>query len=146
LVVVQDKSANRRPVILLRIAFGAVWFVNFVGWLAFVGICILAFKLAAYFRELGKVVLAMWPPITVTVVAGVLLFYEGQGRDLGVGLLGEGHLKLFLLFWIFVYWAVNNGHSARLGLNRAFQDQQVGSIDCFGLLGCLVFVRMASRL
>jgi len=106
--------------ILLRIAFGPVWFVNFVGWLAFLGICILAFKLAAYFRELGKVVLAMWLPITVTVVAGVLLFYEGQGRDLGVGLLGEGHLKLFLLFWILVYWAVNNWHSARLGLNRAF--------------------------
>ena len=106
--------------VLLRIAFGPVWFVNFVGWLAFLGICILIFKVAAYLRELGTVVLAMWLPITVTIVAGILLFYEGQGRDLGVGLLGEGHLKLFLLFWILVYWAVNNWHSARLGLNRAF--------------------------
>ncbi|WP_027527490.1 hypothetical protein [Bradyrhizobium sp. Ec3.3] len=106
--------------LLLRAAFGPVWVINIVGWIALVGLCILFFRLAMYLRELVKVLLAMWLPVTVTTLAGILLFYEGQGRDLGVGLLGEGQGRLFLLFWVLVYWAVNNWHSARLGLNYAF--------------------------
>jgi hypothetical protein len=106
--------------LLLRAAFGPIGLVNIVGSLALAGLCILVFRLTMDLRELVRVLLAMWLPIAVTTVAGILLFYEGQGRDLGVGLLGEGQWKLFLLFWILVYWAVNNWHSARLGLNYAF--------------------------
>jgi hypothetical protein len=106
--------------LLLRWAFGPIWLVNILGSLALFGICSLIFKLAIYLAELVKVLLAMWLPITVTTLGGVLLFYEGQGRDLGVGLLGEGQLKLLLLFLILIYWAMNNWHSARLGLNYAF--------------------------
>jgi hypothetical protein len=108
--------------LLLRWAFGPIWPVNILGSLALFAVCIVIFRLAKHLGELVKVLLAMWLPITVTVLGGVLLFYEGQGRDLGVGLLGEGQLKLFLLFLILIYWAVNNWHSARLGLNYVFPN------------------------
>jgi len=98
------------------------WIVNIAVWLALIAVCLLIFKLATYLSEFLKVILAMWVPIGVTAIAGVLLFYEGQGRDLGVGLLGEGQPKLIMLFLILIYWAVNNWHSARLGLNYAVQS------------------------
>ncbi|WP_407175473.1 hypothetical protein [Bradyrhizobium sp. STM 3562] len=104
----------------LRWALGPIWVANVVGSIALTSVCILVFRLAMYLRELVKVLLAMWLPLAVTTAAGILLFYEGQGRDLGVGLLGEGTPRLILLFLILIYWAVNNWHSARLGLNYAF--------------------------
>jgi hypothetical protein len=106
--------------LVLRNSFGPSWIANVVASLALTGFTIIVFKLADYLSDLIAVILAMWLPITVTTVAGVLLFYEGQGRDLGVGLLGEGNPKLFILFCVLIYWAVNNWHSARLGLDYAF--------------------------
>lgn len=106
--------------LLLQRLGGTPWIVNIAASIALTAVCVLVFKLATYLVELLTVILAMWLPIAVTAVAGILLFYEGQGRDLGVGLLGEGHGKLFLLFLILIYWAVNNWHSACLGLNYSF--------------------------
>ena len=108
--------------VLLHLLNGTPWIANIAASLALTAACLLIFRLATerYIRELLTVILAMWLPLGVTVVAGVLLFYEGQGRDLGVGLLGEGNPKLFMLFLILIYWAVNNWHSARIGLNYAF--------------------------
>jgi len=107
---------------LLTLLDGTPWIVNIAASLALTAVCLLIFRLATerYIRELLTVILAMWLPLGVTVAAGVLLFYEGQGRDLGVGLLGEGNAKLFMLFLILIYWAVNNWHSARIGLDYAF--------------------------
>jgi hypothetical protein len=108
--------------VLLKLLLRQPWIVNIATSLALTAICVLIFKWATnrYIRELLTVILAMWLPIGVTAVAGVLLFYEGQGRDLGVGLLAAGNTKLFMLFLILIYWAVNNWHSARLGLNHPF--------------------------
>ena len=106
----------------LKLLGGTPWIVNIAASLALTAVCLLIFRFVTerYIRELLTVILAMWLPIGVTVVAGVLLFYEGQGRDLGVGLLGEGNTKLFMLFLILIYWAVNNWHSARIGLELCF--------------------------
>ena len=87
----------------------------------------------------------MWLPLGVTVVAGVLLFYEGQGRDLGVGLLGEGNTKLFMLFLILIYWAVNNWHSARIGLNYAFPSPSGTESWLFGRHGYSGFALIFSQ-
>ena len=107
---------------LLKESDAMPWIANIAASLALTAVCLLIFRLATerYIREFLTVILAMWLPLGVTVAAGVLLFYEEQGRDLGVGLLGEGHLKLFMLFLILIYWAVNNWHSARIGLDYAF--------------------------
>jgi hypothetical protein len=107
---------------LLKESDAMPWIANIAASLALTAVCLLIFRLATerYIREFLTVILAMWLPLGVTVAAGVLLFYEEQGRDLGVGLLGEGHTKLFMLFLILIYWAVNNWHSARIGLDYAF--------------------------
>lgn len=95
--------------------------VSFVVSLTLFTFCLLLFKSGPVFRTgLFRSIRAMWVPIAVTVLAGFLLFHEDQGKDLGVGLLGEGQFKLILLFLILIYWAVNNWHSARLGLNYEF--------------------------
>jgi hypothetical protein len=96
------------------------WIPSIVASLALIGFTILVFKLTDCVSDPFAVILAMWLPMTVTTVAAVLLFYKGQARDLGVGLLGEGNTKLFILFCILLYWAVNNWHSARLGLDYTF--------------------------
>jgi hypothetical protein len=88
----------------------------------FGGILLFLFKLGPFFRsEFARAIRAMWMPLAVTIGAGVLLFYEGQGRDLGVGLLREDVLQIVLLCPILIYWGLNNWHSARLGLNYEFR-------------------------
>lgn len=85
-------------------------------------VCLLVFKFGPWLNyEFARAIRAMWMPLAITVGAAVLLFYEGQGRDLGVGLLGERFLQIALLCPILIYWGINNWHSARLGLNYEFQ-------------------------
>jgi hypothetical protein len=108
--------------LLLQLLTGDSRIVSALVSLTLVTVCLLIFKLGPFFRsELARVIRGMWLPIAVTAIAGVLLFYEGQGQDLGVGLLGEGQFKLIMLCLILIYWAVNNWHSARIGLNYEFQ-------------------------
>jgi hypothetical protein len=105
---------------LLYRATGSSGLTNIFVSLTLAAICLFIFKAGSYASDLVTTIGIMWLPIGVTLIAGILLFYEGQGRDLGVGLLGEGHFKLSMLFLILIYWAVNNWHSARLGLNYYF--------------------------
>jgi hypothetical protein len=108
---------------LLRRLTGDSAFVSILTSLTLVTVCLLVFKLGPLLRgELARATRGMWLPIAVTAIAGVLLFYEGQGEDLGVGLLGEGQPKLIMLAVILFYWAVNNWHSARMGLNYEFPN------------------------
>lgn len=108
---------------LLRVLGFDNWVVSVTIFLTLVAVCLLLFKLGPYFQsEFARSVRAMWMPLALTIGAAVLLFYEGQGRDLGVGLLGENFLQLFLLCPILVYWGVNNWHSARIGLNYEFKE------------------------
>jgi hypothetical protein len=88
--------------------------------LALTAFCLLVFKVGTYATEFFTAIRAMWLPVGVTVIAGILLFYEEQGLDLGVGLLGESLFKIAMLCPILIYWGLNNWHSARLGLNYAF--------------------------
>jgi len=107
--------------LMLRLLTGDSVFVSTFTSLTLLAICLLIFKLGPLFHsELARAIRGMWLPIAVTIIAGVLLFYEGQGQDLGVGLIGEGHFKLIMLGLILIYWAVNNWHSARIGLNYEF--------------------------
>lgn len=71
-------------------------------------------------KWLNGLLLPMWLPLSVLVVAALALFATDQGRDLGVGLLGADQFKLFLLALALFYWATGSWHAARLGLNRQF--------------------------
>ena len=116
--------------LFLQLLTGNSRIVSAVVSLTLVTVCLLIFKLGPFLRsEFARSVRAMWMPIAVTIVAGVLLFYEGQGRDLGVGLLGEGQFKLIMLCLILIYWALNNWHSARIGLNYEFNAQLSRAAD-----------------
>jgi hypothetical protein len=75
-------------------------------------------------RPARDLLMPMWLPLTVMVIAGIFLFAADQGRDLGVGLLGNGQFKMFLLFLALIYWATGSWHTARLGLNRRFGTQK----------------------
>jgi hypothetical protein len=94
---------------------------SFVGWALVVAVSALVVYAAfARLRPVRVVLLAMWLPLSVMVVAGLALFGTDQGRDLGVALLGNGQFQLFLLASALFYWATGSWHSARLGLNRRF--------------------------
>jgi hypothetical protein len=67
--------------------------------------------------------LPMWLPASVLVVAGYALFFTDQGRDLGVGLLGSSHGKLLLLAFALLYWALGTWHMARIGLDQRWPDR-----------------------
>jgi hypothetical protein len=116
--------------LLLQFLTGNSRIVSAVVSLTLVTVCLLIFKLGPFLRsEFARSIRAMWMPIAVTIVAGALLFYEGQGRDLGVGLLGEGQFKLIMLCLILIYWALNNWHSARVGLNHEFAAELSRAAD-----------------
>jgi hypothetical protein len=69
--------------------------------------------------DVGRIWMAMWLPLVVLVVAGYLLFFNDQGRELGIGLM-DLSTNGPVLGLVLVYWAVNNWLSARVGLMRAF--------------------------
>jgi hypothetical protein len=61
---------------------------------------------------------AMWRPISLLILAVVVLFVTDQGKDLGVSLLSENRFwPILSLFVALLYWAANTWHSARLGLH-----------------------------
>jgi hypothetical protein len=72
--------------------------------------------------QIGRILTAMWLPISVIAVAAYLLFFNDQGRELGVGLMDLGFLRGFSLACVLVYWACNNWLSARVGLARTFPN------------------------
>jgi hypothetical protein len=61
---------------------------------------------------------AVWRPVAVLLLGGVVLLVDDQGEDLGVSLLSENRSwPIFFLFFALLYWAANTWHSARLGLH-----------------------------
>lgn len=100
---------------------------SFVAWtFVFAISALVVYAAFARLRPVREVLLAMWLPLSVMIVAGVALFGTDQGRDLGVGLLGNGQFQLFLLALALFYWATGSWHSARLGLNRWFGADAAG--------------------
>jgi len=78
---------------------------------------------------------AMWRPFAIVAAAACLLFLNDQGRELGVSLMIEDDMikpqagdwvRAAFLLLVLVYWALNNWHSARLGLWRAAKRGLIG--------------------
>lgn len=80
--------------------------------------------------QLGRILAAMWLPIGVTAVAAYLLFWNDQGRELGVGLM-DSAAKAPFLFLVLIYWGLNNWLSARVGLARAFPQPEKEQVLLF---------------
>jgi hypothetical protein len=98
---------------------------SFTPWLIAAIVCGLAvWKGSIVLRPTRDLLLPMWLPLSVLIVAAVFLFATDQGRDLGVGLLGNGHWKLFLLACALFYWATGSWHTGRLGLIRRFRTDE----------------------
>ena len=59
-----------------------------------------------------------------------MLFFNDQGRELGVSLMidNEGKLRFVFLFLALIYWGLNNWHSARLGIYAALENGDLGVV------------------
>lgn len=123
----------RYPALLVRLGAGlVVWRAcSWLQWTNLAGLGFLTIEIYAsllliriladllQFRQFGRFLTAVWPPVTVIGAAGYLLFFNDQGRELGVGLMDLNHKGLYLGLAL-VYWALNNWLSARVGLAATF--------------------------
>lgn len=92
--------------------------------------CALIWWFVSAWGERLLALIAMWRPLAVVLLAGYFLFFAAQGRELGVSLMIEdGHWgrPIYLLVAL-VYWALNNWHSARLGVWRALKNGAIGEL------------------
>jgi len=83
------------------------------------------------FGGLGRITAAMALPIGVMGVAAYLLFFNDQGRELGLGLMDKNFFQFAVLFFVLIYWAVSAWLSARIRLNRTFTVPQHHQIFLF---------------
>jgi hypothetical protein len=96
-------------------------------WAGAVAFCALVLQYISGADDLLKAAVTMWRPLTLLVIAGYLLFFNDQGRELGVSLLGETFgWQLFFLFLALLYWAANTWHTARLGIRAALERGEFG--------------------
>jgi hypothetical protein len=96
-------------------------------WAGAVALSLISLKLISYADKLLRALAAMWRPLILVVAAAYLLFSNDQGRELGVSLMAEkSWLRLSFLFLALIYWAANNWHTARLGLDVARRDKRRG--------------------
>ena len=129
------QSVLRYPALLLRLAIAAIVCGAFfwLGWTIPAGLGFLALEIYASllalrmftdllaYRQLGRILKAMWLPVAVILVAIYLLFFNDQGRELGIGLIDLNEKGLYLAIAL-VYWAFNNWLSARVGLAKNFPE------------------------
>ena len=101
-------------------------------WLGAIAVIVLLgfamFVVVGVFNDPLHLLAAMRRPLAVALLAATVLFYTGQGQELGSSLMigvGDWVRALFVLM-ILVYWALNNWHSARLGLWRAANPDGAG--------------------
>ncbi len=102
-----------------------------VAWLGIVAFCFLLLLIASASRvqHFLQALAAVALPLAVVLGAGYLLFFNDQGRELGVSLMiGDriGLWRLVLLFFALIYWGVNNWHSGRLGIHAALERGELG--------------------
>jgi len=131
------QTTLRYPPLLLRLVVAAIAWLAFkwLGWTVPSGLGFLAFEiygallalrffadLLAY-RQLGLILKAMWLPVAVMAVAVTLLFFNDQGRELGIGLMDWNERGIYLAVAL-VYWAFNNWLSARVGLAKNFPEPE----------------------
>ncbi len=96
-------------------------------WAGAAAVCAILLKALSHAHDFLKALAAMWRPVILICVAGYLLFFNDQGRELGVSLLGERYVwPLVFLFLALMYWAANTWHTARLGLEGALANGVLG--------------------
>ena len=96
-------------------------------WVGAGALCLLLLELISKASDLLKTLAAMWRPIVVVAAAGYLLFFNDQGCELGLSLLGEHYgLSTAFLFLALFYWAANTWHTARLGIDRGLNNGVFG--------------------
>lgn len=102
-------------------------------WAGVVAVCALLLELISRADDFLKAAAAMWRPLALLVVAGYLLFFNDQGRELGVSLLGEKYgWQIFFLALALIYWAANTWHTARLGIRGALERGELGVLPSRG--------------
>jgi hypothetical protein len=96
-------------------------------WAGVIAFCALLLESISRADDFLKAAAAMWRPIVLLIGAGYLLFFNDQGRELGVSLLSEknGWPILFLALAL-IYWAANSWHTARLGIHAALVSGAIG--------------------
>jgi hypothetical protein len=106
------------------------WTGFFLGigiWVGAGAACFGLLKLISMAPHFLRAIVAMWRPVVILCAAGYLLFFNDQGRELGISLLGENYgWPLFFLFLALCYWAANNWHTARLGIHTALEHGALG--------------------
>lgn len=99
-------------------------------WAGAVAGCALALKFLSIGEELIRTLAAMWRPLALVLAGAFLLFFNDQGRELGVSLMidNDGRLRFVLLFLALIYWGLNNWHTARLGIHGAVNNGDLGVV------------------
>jgi hypothetical protein len=102
-----------------------------VVWVGALAFCALLFMIISLAQDLLQTLAAMRRPLVLVLLAAFLLFFNDQGRELGVSLMiGDGGWQRFVfLFLALVYWGLNNWHTARLGIHSAL-DAGVLGVAC----------------
>ena len=96
-------------------------------WAGALAVCAILLKALSNAHDFLKAVAAMWRPVALICAAGYLLFFNDQGRELGVSLLGERYSwPQVFLFLALIYWAANTWHTARLGIAGALEKGVLG--------------------
>ena len=106
------------------------WSGFFLGigvWAGALALCALLLRGISGAHDFLKAAVAMWRPLVLLGVAGYVLFFNDQGRELGISLMGEKNLwPIIFLFLALVYWAANTWHTARLGIHAALERGEFG--------------------
>jgi hypothetical protein len=112
----------------------AALFLGFFIWVGGAAFCALTLKGLSLAHDFWLALAAMWRPLALVLVGAFLLFFNDQGRELGVSLMigGAGWFHLIFLFatlfLALLYWSLNNWHSARLGVSVALDNGVLGVI------------------
>jgi heme exporter protein D len=119
--------------LVLRPFLSPAWAVLVVGifiWAGVAAVGALALKALSRANDFWQALAAMWRPLTLVLAGAFLLFFNDQGRELGVSLMIDDHgwLGFVFLFFALIYWALNNWHSARLGIYAALENGDLGVV------------------
>ena len=99
-------------------------------WAGVAAACALALMALSRANEFWQALAAMWRPLALVLAGAYLLFFNDQGRELGVSLMIDDHGRrgFVLLSFALIYWALNNWHSARLGIYAALENGGLGVV------------------
>jgi heme exporter protein D len=99
-------------------------------WAGVAVVCMLVLTALSKANDFWQALAAMWRPLALVLAGAFLLFFNDQGRELGVSLMIDDHgwLGFVFLFFALIYWALNNWHSARLGIYAALEDGNLGVV------------------